>query len=74
MRTLNLDFIKQRRLMLNISLQEMAEKLGFKNASTYLKYENGTYSFKADQLPYLARILKCNIQDFFGQKIAKTAI
>lgn len=74
MRTLNLDFIKKRRVELNISLQEMAENLGFKNASTYLKYENGTYAFKAEQLPLLSKILKCNITDFFGQNIAKTAI
>lgn len=74
MRTLNLDFIKERRLSLEISMQEMAGYMGFKNASTYLKYENGTYSFKAEQLPVLAQILKCKITDFFTQTIAKTAI
>lgn len=74
MQTLNLNFIKQRRQTLNLSLQEMAEKMGFKNASTYLKYENGTYSFKADQLPLLSKTLQCRITDFFKQNVAKTAI
>ncbi|MDF1511929.1 helix-turn-helix transcriptional regulator, partial [Robertmurraya sp. DFI.2.37] len=54
MQTLDLEYIKNRRESLDISLQVMAESLGFKNASTYLKYENGTYTFKADQLPILA--------------------
>jgi transcriptional regulator with XRE-family HTH domain len=73
MKTLNLEYIKQRRLTFEISLQEMANKLGFKNASTYMKYENGTYSFKADHLPLLAKVLKCNINDFFKQNVAKIA-
>jgi transcriptional regulator with XRE-family HTH domain len=74
MQTLNLIYIKQRRQSLDIPLQEMAESLGFKNASTYLKYENGSYAFKADQLPMLANVLNCKITDFFKQNIAKTAI
>ncbi|MBG9549290.1 MULTISPECIES: helix-turn-helix domain-containing protein [Cytobacillus] len=74
MQTLNLNFIKRRRQALNLSLQEMAEKMGFKNASTYLKYENGTYSFKADQLPLLSKTLQCKITDFFKKNVAKTAI
>lgn len=74
MKTLDLDYIKNRRIELGITLQEMAEKLGFKNGSTYLKYESGTYSFKADQLPVLSKSLNCNITDFFIKNIAKTAI
>ena len=62
---LNLDFIKTRRLELGISQQKMAEKLGFKNASTYLKYESGAYSFKAEMIPSLANILNCKIENFF---------
>lgn len=62
---INLSYIKRLRNEKNITQQEMAAKLGFKNASTYLKYENGTYSFKADHLPLLAKIFKCSIQDFF---------
>lgn len=74
MEYLNLQFIKTRRVELEKTLQDMADSLGMKNASTYMKYENGTYSFKADQLPVLAKALKCKITDFFNLSVAKTAI
>lgn len=69
----DLDFIKQERLKLGLSLKDMAEALGFKNASTYMKYEEGSYSFKAKHLPVLARRLECNIENFFTNNFAKTA-
>ena len=62
---INLKFIKTRRSELGISQQEMAEKLGFKNASTYFKYETGVYSFKAEMIPVLATELKCDMKNFF---------
>lgn len=74
MKSLDLPFIKKRRMKLDKTLQDMADALGMKNASTYMKYENGTYAFKAEQLPALAKSLKCNITDFFNQKVAETAI
>lgn len=74
METLNLQYIKKRRLQLAKTLQELAYLLGMKNASTYMKYENGTYAFKAEQLPKLAEALECNITDFFIQNVAKIAI
>ncbi|MEK3945016.1 MULTISPECIES: helix-turn-helix domain-containing protein [Paenibacillus] len=70
---LNLLFIKKRRLELNLSLQEMAESLGFKNASTYMKYEEGTYSFKANHLPILANKLDGKIENFFIDNFAEIA-
>ncbi len=65
MEQLNLDFIKNKRMSLNLSLQEVAQRLGFKNASTYLKYENGDYIFRANMLPELANIFGCKIENFF---------
>lgn len=65
MKTLNLNYIKCRRQELELSLQEMAEVLGFKNASTYTKYEKGEYAFKAIHLPLLEKELKCNMGNFF---------
>ncbi|AQS55627.1 helix-turn-helix domain-containing protein [Novibacillus thermophilus] len=62
---INLVFVKNKRQKLGITLQEMAFELGFKNASTYRKYENGDYSFKANHLPILAKKLNCQINDFF---------
>ncbi|MBW8350735.1 helix-turn-helix transcriptional regulator [Bacillus sp. IITD106] len=66
----NLSFIKKRRTELDIPMQQMAIYLGFKNASTYLKYERGDYSFKAEQLPTLAKVLKCDVSDFFNLSVA----
>jgi len=74
MKQLNLNVIKEKRIKLNLSLQEVANLLGFKNASTYLKYENGEYLFKADMLPKLASILKCEIENFFTNQISKIEI
>lgn len=61
----NLEFIKARRQELGISTEEMAKVLGFQNYSTYWKYENGQYRFKADMIPALANILQCEPQNFF---------
>ncbi|BFH10664.1 helix-turn-helix domain-containing protein [Paenibacillus melissococcoides] len=69
----NLLFIKSRRNDLNLSLQEMAIAFGFKNASTYMKYEEGTYLFKANQLPVLASMLNCKIENFFENDFADLA-
>jgi transcriptional regulator with XRE-family HTH domain len=72
MQGLNLEFIKNRRNDKNISLQSMAEALGFKNASTYMKYETGEYSFRASHLPMLAKRLDCDINDlyFFAKNVS----
>ena len=65
MSTLNLDFIKSRRTELGLSQSYMADKLGFSNSSVYWKYERGIYKFNAEMLPALAKVLKCNSQNFF---------
>lgn len=69
----NLDFIKQERLKHGLSLKDLAEVLGFKNASTYMKYEEGSYSFKANHLPILASKLNCTIENFFECNFAEIA-
>ncbi|XOS94569.1 hypothetical protein ACLMAB_10720 [Brevibacillus laterosporus] len=46
----------------------MAETLGFKNASTYMKYERGTYCFKANHVPALSKKLNCKIEKLFLKK------
>lgn len=74
MRRINLPYIVNRRNELTKTLQDMADALGFKNASTYMKYEKGDYAFKADHLPILARELDCSIDDlFFEQNFADLA-
>lgn len=62
---LNLKYIKNKRLEKKLTLQEMAEKLGMKDASTYMRYEKGEYALKADIIPKIALILNCDIKDFF---------
>lgn len=74
MEYLDLQFIKNRRIKLEKTLQDMADAVGMKNASTYMKYENGTYAFKAEHLPVLAKVLKCKIPDFFNQNVSKIEI
>ena len=61
----NLDFIKARREELGITSANMAKALGFKNQSTYWKHENGRHKFKAETIPLLAKILRCEPQNFF---------
>lgn len=70
--TLDLHLIRERRLKLKISLQEMAINLGFKHASTYLQYENGIYNFKANHLPLLVKLLNFKSIDelFFEEEFA----
>lgn len=64
---MNLSFVRKRRKDLGLSLQFMAEQLGFKKASTYYQYEVGNYEFKADMLPIMAGVLQCKIENFFIQ-------
>ena len=68
---IDLDFIKKTRQERNLSSQEMAEQLGFKDGSTYWNYENGKYRLKADMLPKLAEILNCEIENFFKNWFAE---
>jgi transcriptional regulator with XRE-family HTH domain len=62
---LNLDYIKGRRGELGITLKEMALELGFRSASTYKKYEDGIYTFKAKHLPVLAKKLQCQLSELY---------
>ncbi|MER1986614.1 MAG: helix-turn-helix transcriptional regulator [Solibacillus sp.] len=65
MKYFNVERIKERRQELEMTLKEAADGMEMKNASTYMKYENGTYSLKAEQLPLLAKVLRCHIENFF---------
>lgn len=62
---IDLDFIKNKRLELGLSITEMAKSLGFKDGSSYWRYENGEYKLKADMLPKIAEVLNCSIENFF---------
>lgn len=62
----NLAYIAKRRKEQGVTQQEMAKKLGFRQASTYSKYENGDYKIKAEMLPQIADILRCQVTNFFA--------
>ncbi|EJA0843341.1 helix-turn-helix transcriptional regulator, partial [Listeria monocytogenes] len=47
---IDLKYLKDKRESLGFSQKDMATQLGFKNASTYLKYEIGEYKIKAEML------------------------
>lgn len=65
MKRIDYDFIKNRRESKGLSMQYVAQELGFKNASTYFKYEIGEYLIKADMLPKLSQLFECKIENFF---------
>lgn len=71
---INFSLIKKKREEKGISLEEMAQSLGFKNASTYLKYENNTYSFKLTMLPVLSKKLEIPYEKFFVNNISELEI
>ena len=62
---IDLKFLAKRRKELNLKLEDVSNALGFKSCSTYLKYEKGEYVLKANMLPKLAQIFKCELDDFF---------
>ena len=66
MLSFNLEFIKKRRKELGLSPATVANEMGFSDPSVYWKYENGSYKWKAEMLPQLAKILNCKIQNFFA--------
>lgn len=65
---LDLNAIKKYRIEQNKTLQDLADALNYKSASTYMKHEKGEHAFKANQLPMLAFVLNCSIMDFFSEK------
>lgn len=65
MNKVNLNYIKSERKAKKISLQEMADLLGFKNASNYYKYETGEYEFSANHIYAISKSWKKSLKNFF---------
>lgn len=65
MEQFDLDFIKKRRISLDLTLDYMARSLSLSGPGNYHKYENGQYKFRAEQLPKLAILLECKISDLY---------
>lgn len=52
--------LKDMRMEQNLTLLDVAEKLGYKYASSYRKIEEGNQSLKAEQISVLAILFKCS--------------
>ena len=65
MEGLNLGLLKQKRKDSGLSLQEMANLLGYTSPSSYLKLEDGKSDFKANHLPVICEKLKCELNELF---------
>ena len=57
--------IKEYRLQLNLRQIDIAKELGISKVAVS-KWEKGTMNPRVEHLPKLAKILKCNISDFFN--------
>lgn len=59
--------LKKIRKQNNITCKQMAEKLGFKTASTYHKKENGVLSFSLIEAAIISMIFNMSIEQIFLQ-------
>lgn len=64
-RKLDLPLIKNKRLAKGFTNKEMAEALGIRNHTGYLRRETGKYKFKASELPLLAKKLNIPLEKIF---------
>lgn len=69
--TINLAVIKQRREKLKLSQTDLTDALGLASVDQYFRRENGTYQFKAKELPALSEALDMPMENFFTQSVEK---
>ena len=63
MGAINLEWIKQRRKKLNVSMEDMATAIGLNTAGSYHPYESGKADLKAEHLPKICEKLECSLID-----------
>lgn len=64
-RKINLALIRERRLELGFSNENMAQSLGLASPDKYFRREHGTYKFQAAELPALSKKLDIPIEKIF---------
>ena len=64
-RKINLDLIREKRLKLGYSNEEMANYLGLASPEKYFRREHGTYKFQAGELPALSKKLEIPLEKIF---------
>lgn len=69
MTEINLQLIKERRLELKLTQQDMANRLNLGSKANYSRYESGKYTFDANAIPVLHRTLGIPITKLFTQKV-----
>ncbi len=62
---MNLSFVEKKRKEKGLTMQNMAELLGFQSAPAYCNYEKGKREFRAGMLPILAHAFNCEIKDLY---------
>jgi transcriptional regulator with XRE-family HTH domain len=71
----DLKKIKVLRKKANLSLEDMAKKVGYESANGYYYLEIGRGKFPAETLALVAEIFRIPINDlFFEEKVTKMAI
>lgn len=61
---MNLSLLKKARVALNITQEEMAEKLGYKDKSSYCQIENGKAQLPLSKIKTVKDILKLSEEKF----------
>ncbi len=64
-RRINLDLIREKRLKLGFSNEDMANSLGLASPDKYFRREHGTYKFQAVELPALSKKLEIPLEKIF---------
>ncbi|WHO86422.1 XRE family transcriptional regulator [Limosilactobacillus oris] len=62
---INLKLIKETRIKLGFTYNDMAKALMLKEPEKYYRRENGTYNFQATEIPLLAHKLKIPMAKIF---------
>lgn len=57
------EIIRQKRLILGMTQEQLAEKLGYKTRVSIARIENGVVSVPKDKLEQFAHALNCNIEE-----------
>ena len=64
-RKINLSLIREQRLKLGFSNEDMANILGLASRDKYFRRKHGTYKFQAAELPALSKKLNIPLEKIF---------
>lgn len=74
MKVINTTLIREKMKARSLTLQEMSNRLGYKDASTFFRFLAGEQRFRADHVPILLETLEMTMDELFvDDEIAKLA-